>query len=126
MKLVGLEQFSQELGEVVGDRVVVSSEVALTEVLRSSRRLASGRPAAGDLIMRRAASVLSGIILLTLDRRTLELAGALDDRQLRSLDAIHVAAAVLAGDDLDAFVTYDRQQGRAAAQAGFQVLSPGT
>lgn len=125
MKLIGVEQFSQELGAAVGDRVVISSEIALTEVLRSSRRVASGQPAAGDVIMRRATSVLSGIILLTLDRRTLELAGALDDRQLRSLDAIHVAAAVLAGDDLDAFVTYDRQQGRAAAQAGFEVLSPG-
>ena len=126
MKLVDVEQFSRELGEVVDDRAVVSSEIALTEVLRSSRRLAGGLPAAGDVIMRRAKSVLSGVILLTLDRRTLELAAALDDRQLRSLDAIHVAAAVLAGDDLDAFVTYDRQQGRAAAQAGFQVLSPGT
>lgn len=125
MKLVEVEKFSQELGAAVDDRVVVSSEIALTEVLRSSRRVARGVPAAGDVIMRRATSVLSGIVLLTLDRRTLELAGALDDRQLRSLDAIHVAAAVLAGDDLDAFVTYDRQQGRAAAQAGFEVLSPG-
>ena len=126
MKLVGVERFSRELGAAVDDRVVVTSEIALTEVLRSSRRLATGLPAVGDAIMRRATAVLSGVVLLGLDRRTLELAGALDDRQLRSLDAIHVAAAALAGDDLDAFVTYDRQQGRAAARAGFEVLSPGT
>ena len=44
---------------------------------------------------------------------------------LRTLDALHLAAALLAGDDLEAVVTYDRRLADAAALHGVPVLAPG-
>ena len=42
-------------------------------------------------------------------RKSRDAAAALDPRVLRSLDAIHLAAAQLFGDELTAVVTYDRR-----------------
>lgn len=44
---------------------------------------------------------------------------------LRSLDAIHLAAALDIRDDLAAFVTYDRRLFEAARGVGLPVRSPG-
>jgi hypothetical protein len=44
---------------------------------------------------------------------------------LRSLDAIHLAAALDLGDDLDGLVTYDERLGEAARLNGITVLAPG-
>jgi predicted nucleic acid-binding protein len=44
--------------------------------------------------------------------------------QLRSLDAIHLAAAQTVGDDLRAVVTYDRRLADAAGALGFVVQTP--
>jgi predicted nucleic acid-binding protein len=60
------------------------------------------------------------------------LGGALLDRaaglapqvQLRSLDAIHLAAAQTVGDDLRAIVTYDRRMADAAGALGLVVQTP--
>jgi hypothetical protein len=43
---------------------------------------------------------------------------------LRSLDAIHLAAAQLVAPTLRAVVTYDRRMAEAAASLGFPVASP--
>jgi hypothetical protein len=45
--------------------------------------------------------------------------------QLRSLDAIHLAAAHLVGSDLSALVTYDRRMADAARAVGLNVETPG-
>ena len=58
-----------------------------------------------------------------LDDELLDLAGELVE-PLRSLDAIHVAAALELGEELEAFVTYDRQMTRAAESLGLSVVSP--
>ena len=44
---------------------------------------------------------------------------------LRSLDALHLASALLLGTDLDAFVAYDHRLLEAAAQAGLETYQPG-
>jgi predicted nucleic acid-binding protein len=44
--------------------------------------------------------------------------------QLRSLDAIHLAAAQTVGDDLRAIVTYDRRMADAAGALGLVVQTP--
>jgi len=44
---------------------------------------------------------------------------------LRTLDAIHLAAATSMHLSLSAFVTYDKKLATAAQQAGLPVLSPG-
>jgi hypothetical protein len=43
---------------------------------------------------------------------------------LGTLDAIHLATALAIGPALEAFITYDRQLGRAAAAAGLRAEAP--
>lgn len=54
----------------------------------------------------------------------LEAARSLPPTVLRSLDAIHVATAKLAGNQLDHLITYDRRMATAAAAAGLGTASP--
>ena len=53
------------------------------------------------------------------------MAGRLDPTTLRSLDALHLAAALDLGDDLDGLVTYDDRLAEAAALNGVPVTTPG-
>ena len=53
-----------------------------------------------------------------------EAAGRLDPSILRTLDAIHVAAALGLGDDLEGIVTYDERLAREAEQNGITVTAP--
>lgn len=62
--------------------------------------------------------------MLHLDDELLEDAATLDIGSLRSLDAIHLAAARTLGDDLEAVVTYDDRMAAAAARLGLQVDAP--
>ena len=43
---------------------------------------------------------------------------------MRSLDAIHLAAAALIAPELTALVTYDKRMAESAALLGFPVVSP--
>lgn len=54
----------------------------------------------------------------------LDLARELPPPVLRSLDAIHVATAKLAGDELDHVITYDRRMTAAAKAAGLPTAAP--
>jgi hypothetical protein len=71
---------------------------------------------------RRQLSRIEQIVLSTdlLDSAASLLPGA----QLRSLDAIHLAAAKIVGDELRAIVTYDRRMAAAAEDLGFVVDMP--
>ena len=97
----------------------VSSVLARVEVKRAVRRV--GNP--HDLVVR-ADQVLERIALLKLDDPVLWKAAALVPAELRSLDAIHLAAAVSVRTHLDAFVTYDARLGKAAESLGFKMESP--
>lgn len=92
----------------------VSSQLLTTELHRAAARL--GIPAAGVV------DALGEVALLAPDRDTFELAGRLAGSRLRSLDAIHVAAAVQA--QVVSFVTYDDRQASAAVEAGLSVIAP--
>lgn len=116
MKLATLEKWSGALEERVLDAPLTASEVVLTEVPRALRR--------SGLRSERLPGLLDSMVLVSLDRSILERAGSLVPPELRTLDAIHVATAVSLGSELRAFITYDRQQGRAAALAGLAVESP--
>jgi len=54
----------------------------------------------------------------------LDLARELPPVVSRSLDAIHVATATLAGDELHHLITYDRRMIGAAAAAGLRIATP--
>jgi uncharacterized protein len=99
------------------DGEVVSSDLLRTELLRATRR---GAPHA----MPRARAVLDSFALLTVPTSTFERAADLDPDLLRSLDALHLAAALELGDDLDGLVSYDERMARAASLHGVEVIAP--
>jgi len=61
---------------------------------------------------------------MTVTTATFEEAGRLDPTLLRSLDAVHLAAALSLGDDLEGIVTYDDRLAEAAQANGVPVVSP--
>ena len=65
------------------------------------------------------------MVLIRLSPDLLDRAGDLDPLELRSLDAIHLAAAESLGHDLGALVTYDQQMAGAARELGLPVVAPG-
>ncbi len=68
---------------------------------------------------------LASVTLIRLDETIQELAGRIGLRDLRSLDAIHLATALSIGDVPEAFVTYDDRLAAAARPLGLNVLQPG-
>ena len=99
------------------EHVPVSCDLARTELLRAVRR------AAPDRVVQ-ARAVLDSITLMAVTTATFEEAGRLDPTVLRSLDAVHLAAALSLGDDLDGIVTYDDRLAEAARSNGVPVTSP--
>lgn len=120
VKLVVEERESRALTAWLADGSEgVSCDLARVEVLRAVRP--SGA-AAGE----RAHRVLGALTLLRLDALLLERAAALEPEDLRSLDAIHMAAALALGADLAGVVTYDVRQAEAARSLGLRVEAPGS
>ena len=74
-------------------------------------------------VLENARRVLTRMHLVTLSNRLLDAAATMAPRELRTLDAIHLAAALTAP-DLRAMVTYDSRLAEAAATAGIAVVSP--
>ena len=72
----------------------------------------------------RARSLLERIGLVRLDDGLLDVAGELAGSTLRSLDAIHLAAAQTLGPDLVEVITYDRRMTEAATSLGLPVVAP--
>jgi predicted nucleic acid-binding protein len=68
--------------------------------------------------------LLRRVDLIQLDDELLDEAAALDLDVVRSLDAIHLAAAQALADDLTAIVTYDERMTRAAGVLGLAVHTP--
>lgn len=68
-------------------------------------------------------AALPSFPLLTLDTSHYDRAGQLPGR-VRSLDALHVVAALDLGADLAGFVTYDARQAEAAEAQGIDVRTP--
>lgn len=97
--------------------VHASSSLATTEVVRAVRR-------ADPVATARAREALGRIVILELTDDLLLEAGLLDPPELRTLDAIHLAAARTLGGDLAAVVTYDERMATAAAHLGLPVEAP--
>jgi predicted nucleic acid-binding protein len=62
--------------------------------------------------------------LIEVDRDVLDRGGTLTPPDLRSLDAIHLAAALSLEDDLGELVSYDTRLTAAAQAHGISVSSP--
>ena len=125
VKLIRDEPESGALRSYLQDADIVTCELVLTEVPRAIRRAASrDRSLPLDLLLARTGELLDALALLPLDRDLLAAAGALTEPALRTLDAIHLTAAV-ALTPLDAFVSYDERQSAGARLAGLHTIAPG-
>jgi len=71
-----------------------------------------------------ATALLDGIALAALDRAVYRNAGFLPMPYLRTLDALHLEAAIRL--DAGAVLTYDRRLTEAARAAGIEVIAPGS
>lgn len=69
--------------------------------------------------------VLDTLTVRGLDRGLVEEAARLDPPELRSLDVLHLAAALSFKDDLLGVVTYGDRLAEATRLLGFAPLSPG-
>jgi predicted nucleic acid-binding protein len=99
------------------DRAPVSCDLARTELMRAVRRVAPDRAV-------QARTVLDSVTLIAVGTAMFEEAGRLDPTLLRSLDALHLAAALALGDDLEGLVTYDERLAGAAELNGLVVTAP--
>lgn len=123
VKLVRREVESYALVDWIADQrdeLLVSSALAEVELPRALRRTEP------DLLSA-VPGVLGRIAIYEIDELVRTTAAAYDDPAIRSLDAIHLATAdAVLGDDLTAFVTYDRRLLAAAEDLGLTVTAPGT
>ncbi len=121
MKLVRPEAQSAELSRWFSQRKATSVLIEV-ELMRATRRTAPERLA-------RASDVLRGIGMVTLSPSVITRAAGYDDRDLRSLDAIHLATAEhvvsVAHEVLEAIVAYDERLLAAARAIGLPVAAPG-
>lgn len=99
---------------VESDRIV-TNRIGIIETRRAVER----RDHDPDRLM----AVLGRLDVLELDAQIGYRAAELRPAKLRTLDAIHIATALIIG-ELDAFITYDDRQAEAARLVGLPVIRP--
>ena len=123
-----LKRYVDELDSDVADALLESDPALLTarhtivEVRRNLGRLLEGR----DLATARAAFArdLVSISIIELDAATCEsAAGIAETMGVRSLDALHLAAAQRIAEPGVGFVTFDVRQAQAARSLGLTVVT---
>lgn len=95
----------------------VSAVLLCTEALRAAQR----QPAARVEYTQR---LLERMPMMEVDRGLFRQAGLLGPATMRSLDAVHVAAALALGPDLGVLITYDERLAAAARLFGLAVAAP--
>ena len=95
-----------------------SSSLLRVELIRAVRGANMPRAAAG------ARRQLAAIHLVRVDDALLDRAADLDPPTLRSLDGVHLAAALSLGNDLGTIITYDERMIDGIAALGLPLSSP--
>lgn len=118
IKLAHAEDETAALVDAVNHEkpVLVSSELLITEMHRARLRLPSLTQGATHSLLRK-------VSLSPVTTEVLRFAGNIEGQHLRSLDAIHIAAALLGG--APTLITYDNRMAESARAAGLEVLQPG-
>ena len=118
VKLVNEESESSALRRYLVDHPRrATCVISRIELLRAARRQ-------GGAVVK-AEKLLRTIAMLRMDERVIEDAARIDPPTLRSLDAIHLAAAAALSGELRAVVAYDRRLLAAASAIGLPVAHPG-
>jgi predicted nucleic acid-binding protein len=115
VKLVLTEPESRALGAYIEDHRLVTSEIALVEVVRAEQ--VADPPASPTVI-----PLFDRIDMVAVTRDLLRRAAELTSERLRSLAALHLATALAV--DPDELVAYDQRLLDAAAAAGLRTVSP--
>jgi predicted nucleic acid-binding protein len=119
LKLIVSERESPALLRFLARWPARTSAVLMrTEAVRALRR------AGYDSQVGAARQLLGTMRLIRLDEPLLDRASELEPREMRSLDAVHLAAALTIGSELGVLVTYDQRLGDAARDRGISVSSP--
>ncbi len=119
-KLVLPEAETRQLAEFLvthSEEPLVSSALLTIEVRRAVTRADPGRLGYADML-------LADVGRLPIDNGIVESASRLPGAGLRSLDAIHVATALLLRAELAAFLTYDKRLATVAQQHALPVVAP--
>ncbi|MFD3518497.1 type II toxin-antitoxin system VapC family toxin [Streptomyces sp. NPDC058657] len=109
----------------------VTSELARTEVIRALRRARCG-PQGQHLmdestfnrLLVAAETRLNATDQMAVSIDIFDAAGAFEEFNIRTLDAIHLATALMLGPALTGFVTYDNRLREHAENYGFQANAP--
>ena len=101
--------------ELLDGAALITSDLGDVEVARAARRY--------NFSEHEEQSATTDVRFRGIDERVIERARVVSDATLRSLDAIHLATALVIG--VDTLVTYDDRLGQAARNAGLDVLAPG-
>ena len=121
MKLVRSEAETEALEQSLGDDdVLVTSDIGVVEVRRGLERYHDR-----ETSRRRWEIAAERLRVIALSGEMIESAASVPPPLLRTLDAIHLASALVLKPELDAFVVYDRRLAAAAAALGVPVSSPG-
>lgn len=120
VKLVQRGVQSDVLAAWPAGRRWVISDLHRTELRRAALR--AGRVA--DVALARAEHLLADIDTIRLVGSVFDDAGRIEPPGLRSLDALHLAAAMTLGPDLGGIVAYDERLLAAAARQGITTWSP--
>jgi uncharacterized protein len=115
------EQLRVALRDHINDgALLVSSRLASIEVSRAIRmRFDTGYAAAADFVD----DAMSGVAEYPVGDEIVSLSQRLNPDRLRSLDAIHVASAMLL--DADLVITYDDRMADAGQRNGLRCAAPG-
>jgi predicted nucleic acid-binding protein len=97
---------------------LVACELVRVETVRAVRVSDPGS-------VHRAREAVAAVTLIRLDDSLYDLAADLEPASLRSLDAVHLAAALTVGSELAGVVTYDARMAEAAAVLDLRVEAPG-
>ena len=118
MKLVIEERESEALARhLERGQLLATSRLALVEVTRAA---AIANPA--DEVRRESQRLLASCMLVDVTDFVLRAASALASSSVRTLEAIHLASALLI--EADELVAYDRRLAAAAAEQGLPVSRP--
>lgn len=117
-KLVRPERETATLRRWLRTRRWIVSDLHRVELRRAAARAGGRAPARADRLL-----AASDVLRITPD--VYDHAGGIAPIELRSLDALHLAAAMTLGPDLAGIVAYDERLASAAAGTGVKVASPG-
>ena len=117
LKLIVEEIHSKSLRRAVTARELWSSTLLAVEAHRAGIRLGLA-PVAID-------AGLAVVTLVVPSESTFEVARSIGPANLRTLDALHLAAARELGNDLNGIVTYDTRLAAACESLTIEVVTPG-